>query len=76
MYGRDGAGSGYEQVAGTCELVNEPAGSIKFGELLAWLKIFYLLKKDSAACSKAVIKSAQTLLSALGACCAIQHFPA
>jgi len=63
-------------VAGTYELVNGPAGSIKFGELLAWLKICFLLKKDSAARSKAVNKSAHTLLSALGACCAIQHFPA
>jgi hypothetical protein len=28
------SGSGYRQVAGTCECGNEPSGSIKCGELL------------------------------------------
>jgi len=29
-YGLDRAGSGYGQVAGTCECGNEPSGSIEF----------------------------------------------
>ena len=33
-YGLDLAGSGYGQVAGTCECGNEPSGSIKCGEFL------------------------------------------
>jgi hypothetical protein len=33
-YGLDWAGSGYGQVAGTCECGNELSGSIKFGEFL------------------------------------------
>jgi hypothetical protein len=33
-YGLDRAGSGYGQVAGTCECGNEPSGSIKCGEFL------------------------------------------
>jgi hypothetical protein len=28
------SGSGYGQVAGTCECINEPSGSIKFREFL------------------------------------------
>jgi hypothetical protein len=31
---QDGAGSGWEQVAGTCEYGKEPSGSIKCGEFL------------------------------------------
>jgi len=30
----DCTGSGYRQVAGCCEIGNEPSGSIKFGEFL------------------------------------------
>jgi hypothetical protein len=37
-YGLDRAGSGYGQVAGTCECGNEPSGSIKCGEFLDWLR--------------------------------------
>jgi len=37
-YGLDGAGSGLEKVAGTCESGNEPSGSIKCGEFLDYLK--------------------------------------
>jgi hypothetical protein len=33
-YGLDWAGSGWRQVAGTCECGNEPLGSITFGEFL------------------------------------------
>ena len=33
-YGLDRAGSGYGQVAGTCECGNEPSGSLKCGEFL------------------------------------------
>jgi len=34
VYGLDRAGSGYGQVAGTCECRNEPSGSIQCGEFL------------------------------------------
>ena len=37
-YGLDRAGSGWGQVAGTCEYGNEPWGSIKCGEFLDKLK--------------------------------------
>ena len=50
MYGLDRAGSGYGQVAGTCERGNEHSGSIKCGELQ--LRSGQLLKKDSAPWSK------------------------
>jgi hypothetical protein len=33
-HGLDGAGSGWGQVAGSCECGNEPPGSIKCGEFL------------------------------------------
>jgi len=33
-YGLDGAGSGYGQVAGTCECGNDLSGSIKSGNFL------------------------------------------
>ena len=33
-YGLHRAGSGYGQVAGICEFVNEPSGSIKCGEFI------------------------------------------
>ena len=33
-YGLDRAGSGYGQVAGTCDCGNKPSGSIKCGEFL------------------------------------------
>ena len=36
-YGLDRAGSGYGQVAGTCECGNEPSGSIKCGGFRDWL---------------------------------------
>jgi len=38
-HGLDGSGSGYGQVAGTCECGNEPSGSIKCGEFIDKLKI-------------------------------------
>ena len=37
-YGLDGAGSGYEQLAGTCECGNEHSCCIKFGECLDYLR--------------------------------------
>ena len=37
-YGLDRAGSGYGQVAGTCECGNEPSGSIKCGKFLDYLR--------------------------------------
>jgi len=37
-YGLDRSGSGYGQVAGTCECGNEPSFSMKFGEFLDWMK--------------------------------------
>jgi len=33
-YGLDQAGSGYGQLAGTCECGNEPSGTLKCGEFL------------------------------------------
>ena len=33
-YGLNRAGSGYGQVAGTCECCKVPSGSIKYGEFL------------------------------------------
>ena len=33
-YGLDGSGSGYGQVAGTCECDNEFSGSLECGEFL------------------------------------------
>jgi len=38
VYGLDWTGSGYGQVAGTCECGNEPSGFIKFWELLTSFK--------------------------------------
>ena len=35
-------------MADTCECSNEPARSMKCGELLDWLKAGYILKKDCA----------------------------
>jgi len=37
-YGVDETGSGYGQVAGTCECGNEPSGSIKCREFLDLLR--------------------------------------
>jgi hypothetical protein len=37
---------------GTRECGNEPSGSIKYGELLDWLKTCHLLKKDPAPWSE------------------------
>jgi hypothetical protein len=37
-YGLDRAGSGQEQVAGTCEYGNEPFGSINVGNFLTSCK--------------------------------------
>jgi len=37
-YELDRAGSGYGEVAGTCECGNEPSGSMKCGEFLDWLR--------------------------------------
>jgi hypothetical protein len=37
-YGLDRAGTGYGQVAGTCEYDNKPSGSIKCGEFLDYLR--------------------------------------
>ena len=39
-------------MAGTCEWVNEPSGSIKCGEFLDYVRTGLLLKKDSAPWSK------------------------
>ena len=51
-YGLDRAGSGYGHVEGNCECGNELSNSIKFGEFLDLMKTGWLLKKDSAPCSK------------------------
>ena len=53
-YGLDKAGSGWGQVAGTCECGNEPSGSIKFGEFLDQLQTGQLLEKDCAVWSEQV----------------------
>jgi hypothetical protein len=37
-YGLDRAGSGYGQVADTCECGNEPLGSINRGEFLDYMQ--------------------------------------
>jgi len=47
-HGLDWSGSGYGQMAGTCECSNEPSYSIKCGEYLDWLSICWLLTKNSA----------------------------
>ena len=39
-------------MAGNCDCGNEPSGSIICGEFLDSLKTGWLLKNDSAACSK------------------------
>jgi hypothetical protein len=46
--GLDRSGSGWVQVAGTCECGNEPSGFINCGEYLDWLRTDQLLKKDCA----------------------------
>jgi len=51
-HGLDRCGSGYGQVAGTCECGNELLGPIKCGKFLDYLKTGYLLKKDCASWSK------------------------
>ena len=56
-YGLDRAGSGWGQVAGTCECGNEPSGSIKCGESLGQLQTGQLLKKDSVLWGKYVTKT-------------------
>jgi hypothetical protein len=38
LCGLDGVGSGYGQVAGTCDCGNELSGSIKCGEFLDYLQ--------------------------------------
>ena len=50
--GLDRAGTGQEQVAGTCECGNEPLGSLKCGEFLDQMKTGQLFKKDSVPWSK------------------------
>ena len=55
-YGLDQAGSGQEEVAGTCECGNEPSGFINCGEFLDQQKTGQLLKKDSAQWSKYVVQ--------------------
>ena len=39
-------------MVGSCECGTEPLGSLKCGEILDWLRISQLLKKDSAPYSK------------------------
>jgi hypothetical protein len=46
--GLDWCGSGSGPVEGSCEHGNEPTGSIKGWEVLAWLHNWRLLKKGSA----------------------------
>jgi len=41
------SGSGQLQIAESCERANEPSGSIKCGEFLAWLRNYLLFKKYS-----------------------------
>ena len=53
-YGLNRAGSGYGQLAGTCDCGNEPSGSIKFGVFLDFLKTCQLLRKDSAPWSDVI----------------------
>ena len=52
VYGLDWAGPGQGWVADACECVNEPSGSVKFGEFLDQFQTNQLLKKDSATWSK------------------------
>ena len=54
-FGLDGAGSGQGKLAGTCEVGNEPSGSIKGGGFLDQMTNGYPLKKDSAPWSKYTI---------------------
>jgi len=51
-HGLDRSGSGWRQVAGTCECGNKPSVSIKCGEFLDYLRTGYLFKKDCAVWSK------------------------
>ena len=44
-------------MAEACECGNEPSGSVKCGEFLDQLQTNWLLKKDSAPCSKYVTVS-------------------
>jgi hypothetical protein len=46
--GMDRSGSGYEEVAGSCECGNEPLVSTKHGEFLDYLRTSLLLRKTSA----------------------------
>jgi hypothetical protein len=46
--GLDGSGSGFGQVADTCEHSNEFPGCVKCGEFLDWLRNCELLIKESA----------------------------
>jgi hypothetical protein len=45
------SGAGQGPVEGYCEHGNEPSGSIKCWEIFEQLSVWWLLKKDSAACS-------------------------
>ena len=60
-HGLDRASSGQVQVTGTCECGNEPSGSTKFEEFLDQLKTGQLLKKDSAASSKNVLRTKSSM---------------
>ena len=52
FWGQDEVGSGYGQVAGTCEGGDEPSGFKNAGNFLTSCRTSYLLKKDSAAWRK------------------------
>jgi hypothetical protein len=51
-HGLDRSGSGWRQMAGTSECGNKPSDSIKCEGFLDYLRIGYLVKKDSAAWRK------------------------
>jgi hypothetical protein len=47
-YGLDLFGFGYIPVEGSCEHGNEPSGSLKFWDILQWLRDWQFLNKNSA----------------------------
>jgi hypothetical protein len=52
LWGLDGVGSGYGQVAGACGYGEEPSGSEYVGNFLTSCRTSQLFKKNSAPWSK------------------------